>query len=167
MSSYPITCYANIERAVPVDSGVGTSSYWVMPARQRYEIYHYFEIGPRWNWFIFPISAAMFCMIFYRLLWTNTFYYILALRFYISLSVNLPLHFSNFANLRELQIPNAQTKYYGILPAQTKTPYNATRNIASRYFDIKYHFLTLQRKICWTRVYDVISKVGYGLTGLL
>ena len=66
--------------------------------------------------------------------------------FYISLSVNLTSHFSNFGYFRRLQIPNAQTKYYEIVPAHTKTPRNTTRKIANRYFEIKYHFLTLRKK---------------------
>ena len=32
MSSYPTPCYADIQQAVPLDSGAGTSSYWVMPS---------------------------------------------------------------------------------------------------------------------------------------
>ena len=30
MSFYPIPSYANMQRAVPEDSGAATSSYWVM-----------------------------------------------------------------------------------------------------------------------------------------
>ena len=32
MSSYPFRCYTEMQRAVPADSGVGTSSNWVMPS---------------------------------------------------------------------------------------------------------------------------------------
>ena len=78
-------------------------------------------------------------------MWINCFYYPLDIRFYLSLFVNLQSHFSNFADLRQLQIPNAQTKYNEILPGNTKTPLNTTRKIANRYFELKNHFLTLQK----------------------
>ena len=39
----------------------------------------------------------------------DIFYYILAIRFHLSLSVNLTLHFLNLADFRQLQIPNALT----------------------------------------------------------
>ena len=42
----------------------------------------------------------------------------------VSLSLNLSSHFSNFADFRQLQIPNAHTKYYEILAAHSKTPHN-------------------------------------------
>ena len=32
MSSYPTSCYADMQRAAPSDSGARTSSYWVMPS---------------------------------------------------------------------------------------------------------------------------------------
>ena len=54
--------------------------------------------------------------------------------------------FSNFADFRQLQIPNARKKYYEILPAHTKTPHNKTHEIANRSFEFKYHFLILQNK---------------------
>ena len=60
--------------------------------------------------------------------------------------MNLASHFSNFTDFRHLQIPNAWTKYYEILPAHTKTPHNTTHKIARLYFEFKYHFSTLQKK---------------------
>ena len=63
------------------------------------------------------------------------------------LSVNLiTSHFSNFADYRQLQIPNARTKYYEILPAHTKTTHDTTNKIVSLYFEFKYHYSTLQNK---------------------
>ena len=85
-------------------------------------------------------------MMFHRLMWTHFVYYILAIRLFLSLSLNLTSHFSNFADFRQLQISNAWTKYYEILPAHTKTPHDTTHKIASLYFEFKYHFSTLQRK---------------------
>ena len=78
-------------------------------------------------------------------MWTHFFYYILALRFYLNLSVNLATHFSSFADFRQLQIPNAQTKQYEILPAHNKIPRDTTCKIANRYVEFKYNFLTLQK----------------------
>ena len=60
--------------------------------------------------------------------------------------MNLASHFSNFTDFRHLQIPNAWTKYYEILPAHTKTPHNTPHKIARLYFEFKYHFSTLQNK---------------------
>ena len=86
-------------------------------------------------------------MMFHRLMWTNFVYYILEIRLYLSLSVNLTSHFSNFADFRQLQIPNARTKYYEIVFAHTQTPHDKTHKIANQYFEFRYHFLTLQKKI--------------------
>ena len=116
------------------------------PAIPRYQISRYFEIGPRQNWFIFRFRWR--CS-----LWWSTdscgkkfVYYILAIRLFLSLSVDLTSHFSNFVAFRQLQILNARTKYYEILPAHTKTPHNTTHKITNRYFEFKYHFSTLQKK---------------------
>ena len=114
---------------------------------QRYEISQYFEIGPRQNWFISRF-------LWRRSLWCSTdssgqlyFSYTLDIRFYLSPSVNETSHFSNFAEFRQLQIPNAKPKYYEILPAHTKTPRNTTRKIVYRYCELKYHFLTMPKTI--------------------
>ena len=85
-------------------------------------------------------------MMFHRLTWTHFVYYILAIRLFLSLSMNLTSHFSNFADFRRLQISNASTKYYEILPDYTKTPHDTNHKIASLYFEYKYHFSTLQKK---------------------
>ena len=58
----------------------------------------------------FPIPVAMFSVMFHRLMWINFFYYTLDIRFYLSQSVNKTSYFSNFADLRQLQIPNAQNE---------------------------------------------------------
>ena len=83
---------------------------------------------------------------FHRLMWTNFVYYILAIPLFLSLSVNLTSRFSNFADFTQLQITNARTKYYEILPAHTKTPSYGTHKISNRYFEFEYHFLTLKKK---------------------
>ena len=62
--------------------------------------------------------------------------------FYLSLSVNLTLHFFYFADFIKLHIPNAQTKFYEILPAHTKLHHDTIHKIANRYFELKYHFST-------------------------
>ena len=61
--------------------------------------------------------------------------------------MNYTSHFSNFADFRQLQISNARAKYYEILPAHTKTSHNTTHKVASLYFEFKYHFSTLQKKL--------------------
>ena len=92
-------------------------------------------------------------MIFHRLMWTNFVYCILAIHLFLSSPVNLTSHFSNFAYFRKLQIPNAHTKYYEIIPAPTKTPHNTTHKIASLYFEFEYLFLILQKKfrLLWNK----------------
>ena len=69
------------------------------------------------------------------------------MRLYLSLSFNFTSHFSNFADLREIQTQNAQTKCYDILPAHIKTNHGTTHKITNQYFEFKYHFLTLQKKL--------------------
>ena len=112
-------------------------------------------------------------MMFHRLMWTNFVYYILDIRLYLSLSVNLTLHFSNFADFRQLQIPNARTKYYEILPAHTKTPHNTSHKIANRYFEFKYHFSTLQKKnritfeqgcTCYIAASNLVPEYAFDVT---
>ena len=71
----------------------------------------------------------MFSTMFHLLMWTNLFYYTLDIRFDLSLFVNLTSHFSNFANFRQLQIPNAQTKYYDIYLLIPNTQYNSQIDI--------------------------------------
>ena len=88
----------------------------------------------------------MFSVMVHRLVWKKFVYYILAIRLFLSLSADLTSHFSNFADFRQLQILNARTKYYEILPAHTKTPHDTTHKITNRYFEFKYHFSTLQKK---------------------
>ena len=85
-------------------------------------------------------------MMFHRLMWTNFVYYIVVIRLFLSLTVNLTSHFSNFTDCRQLQIPNAWTKYYEIPPAHPKTPHDTTHKVASLYFVFKYPFSTLQKK---------------------
>ena len=53
----------------------------------------------------------------------------MAIRLYLSLSVNSTSHLSNFADFRQLQIPNARTKYHEILLLHTKTPHHTTPNL--------------------------------------
>ena len=49
--------------------------------------------------------------------------------FYLSLSIILKPHFSNFAEFRELYMPNALTKYHQIGSAHTETASDATFKI--------------------------------------
>ena len=79
-------------------------------------------------------------MMFHRRMWTDFFYSTLDIRFYLSLSLNLTSNFANFADFRQLQIPNAQTRYHEILPPDSKSQHNT-----ARYFELKCHFLTLQK----------------------
>ena len=119
---------------------VGTSSYCVI---RLYEISQHSEIAPRQSWFIPRIlrRCSLWCS-------TDSYGYIsfitLWIFVFISAICRFNITFFNFANFRQLQIPNAQRKYYEIWPAYTKTPHNATHEIANRYFELKYHFLTLK-----------------------
>ena len=163
MSSYPITCYVDMQRAVPVDSGAGTSSYRVLPSNTAAKNFSIFRDRSWAELIYFPISSAMFSMMFHRLMWTHFVYHTLDIRFYLSPSVNQTSHFSNFADFRQLQIKNAQTKNYEMLPVYTKLPHNAPRKIWNRYNELKYHFLTLQKKsdYFWTRVYNVFTSISF------
>ena len=58
----------------------------------------------------------------------------------------LTLELGNFADFTQLQIPNAQTKYYEILTTITETPHNTIRKITNWCIAFKYHLLTLQNK---------------------
>ena len=129
-------------------------------AIQRYQIYRYFEIGPRQNWFIFRFRWR--CSLWWStdLCGQNSFITFWLFVFFLSLYVDLTSHFSNFADFRQLQIPHALTKYYKILPAHNKTPYKTIHKIANRYFEFKYHFSTLQKNsdYFWTRVYVFLCR---------
>ena len=64
MSSYPTICYADLQQAVPSNSGAGTSSYWVMPSYTAISTFSfYFEVRPRQNWFIsrFRWPCSLWC----------------------------------------------------------------------------------------------------------
>ena len=156
MSSYPIPCYADMQRAVSADSGAGTSSYWVMPSNTAIWNFSIFWNRTKAELIYWPISVATFPMMFHRLVWTNFVYYILAIRLNLSLSVNLTSHFSNFADFRQLPIPNAQTKCHEILLVHTKTHHYTAHKIANWYFEFEYHFSTLLKNsnYFWTRVYN-------------
>ena len=45
-------------------------------------------------------------------MWKNFDYFTLSIRLYLSLSVNLTSHISDFVDFIQLQISNARTKYY-------------------------------------------------------
>ena len=120
MSSYPIPCYADMQRAVPADSGAGTSSYRVMRTIQWYEISQYFEIRPWQNWFIsrFLRRWSLWCS-------TDSCGQISFIKLWIFAVLSQPICqlniiFFELADFRQLQISNAETKYYEILPAHTK-----------------------------------------------
>ena len=166
MSSYPILCYGDMQRTVPADSGAGTRSYWVMPRNATIWNASIFRAVAKLIYF--PISVVMFSILFHRLMWANFFYYILDIRFYFSLSVKSTSHFSTLSDFRQLQIPHAQTKYYEILPAHSKTPHDTTRKIVNRCFELKYHISTLKKKpdYFWTRVYMFIL-VHYPVSAII
>ena len=68
MSSYLTPCYADIQRAVPSDPGAGTSSYWVMPSYTAISHFSIFWGRAQARLIYFPISVAMFSMMFHRLM---------------------------------------------------------------------------------------------------
>ena len=45
MSSYPIPCYADMQRAVPADTGAGTSSYNVLGNANQYSDMKFLHIS--------------------------------------------------------------------------------------------------------------------------
>ena len=96
-------------------------------------------------------------MMFYRLMWTHFVYYILVIRLFLSSSMNLTSHFSNFADFRQLQISNAWTKYYEISSDHTKTHHDTNHKIASLYFEFNTTFLHCRKysDYFWTRVYKI------------
>ena len=72
-------------------------------------------------------------MMFYRFMWTNLFSYILAIRLYREFVLQFTCNFY----LRQLQIPNAQTKYYEILPVHFEThTCNTVTQLAKLQIDI-------------------------------
>ena len=85
---------------------------------------------------------------FYRLIWTKLFYYILASRFYLSLSVILTPHLLNVAEFRQLQKPNAQTKYFEILSAHPETPCNTTQKLQIDILNLDATFLITFEREC-------------------
>ena len=68
MSSYLTPCYADMQRAVPSDPGAGTSSYWVMPSYTAIKHFSIFWGRAQARLIYFPISVAMFSMMFHRLI---------------------------------------------------------------------------------------------------
>ena len=108
-------------------------------------------------------------MMFHRLTRTNFVYYNLVISFNLSLSVSQISHFSIFADFRQLQIPNARTKCYEILPTHTETPHDTNHKIANRYFEFRYmyHFCDITKKIpitfeqvCISDVQTLSNKIG-------
>ena len=77
---------------------------------------------------------------------------------YISVVILTP-NFSNFTYFKQLQIPDAQTKYYIILTTYTETPHYTTRKIAIWYIEFNHHLSTLQENsdYFWTRVYMILG----------
>ena len=73
MSSYPIPCYADMQRAVPADSGAGTRSYWVMPSNTTIWNFSIFRDRAQEELIYFWIPAAMFSMMFHWLMCRNFF----------------------------------------------------------------------------------------------
>ena len=71
------------------------------------------------EWIYFPISAAMLPMMSHRLVWTNFVYYILAIRPFLSLSVNLTSHFRTLLisnNYRYQTHARNITRFYLLIP---------------------------------------------------
>ena len=132
---------------MPGDPGAGTSSYWLMPSNTATKISTIFQDRVITELIYLLTSAAMVSMMFRRLIWIHFFYHFLAIRFYLSLTVILTLHFSNITYFRQQQQQNKPMKYYEILATHTETPRNTTRKIANLYIEFNYHFLKLQKKI--------------------
>ena len=145
-----------MQREVPGDPGVGTSSYWVMPSNTATKICTIFRdrvitslFLQRWSLWC---SAVSFGYISFITFWL----FVCITSFYLSLTVILTSHFSNITYFRQQQQQNKPMKYYEILPTHTETPRNTTRKIANLYIEFNYHFLTLQKKshYFWTGVYN-------------
>ena len=136
-----------MQREVPGDPGAGTISYWLMPSNTATKISTIFQDRVITELIYLLTSAAMVSMMFRRLIWIHFFYHFLAIRFYLSLTVNLTLHFSNITYFRQQQQQNKPMKYYEFLPTHIETPRNTTRKIANLYIEFNYHFLKLRKKI--------------------
>ena len=88
----------------------------------------------------------MFSIMFHRLMWTNFVYYILDIRLYLSLSVNLTSHFSNFADLDNCRYQTHQRnimKFYLII---LKHLIIQLTKLQLDILNFKYHFSTLQKQ---------------------
>ena len=134
---------------MPGDPGAGTSSYRVMPSNTATKISTIFRDRVITELIYLLISAAMYSMMFRRLIWIHFFYHFLAIRLYHEFLSQLNSHFdiafSNITYFRQQQQQNKPMKYYEILPTYTETPRNTTRKIANLYIEFNYHFLTLQK----------------------
>ena len=73
MSSDPFRFYADMQRAVPADSVAETSSCWVMPSNTAIWNFSIIRVTVWAEQIYFPISAAMFSMMFQQPMWTNFF----------------------------------------------------------------------------------------------
>ena len=124
LSSYPVSCNADMYRTVRGNSGARTSSYWAMSDTAIW-ISSIFRDRAMAELILYPISTVMFSEVFHQLLWTNFFQGILPLRLYQGYlhvsQLSLTPDFSN-TEFRQLQIPNTQTKY--TLGKKVVTPRN-------------------------------------------
>ena len=76
----------------------------------------------------------------------NCFYCILAIRLCLYLICHVDSRFFELWWFRQLQMPNAETKYYAIVTTNKEIPHNNTREIVSWYIEFKYHLSKLQEK---------------------
>ena len=146
MSSYPTPCYADMQRAVPSDPRAGTNTYLVMPSYTAISNFSIFEGLGRTD--LFPDFGGD---VLYDVAPTHVGKFRLSHSGYSSVSqliCEFNIAFSTFADFRQLQIPNAQTKYYEIVPAHTKTPQNTTLKIANLYFEFKFHYFEQGCTLC-------------------
>ena len=136
-----------MQRAVPTHSGAGNSSYSVMPSNTAISNFSNFAIGPRQNWFIsrFRRRCSLWCStdscghIFFIIFWLFHLF-----------SAYLWIKHRNFRTLLTLDNYRYQThernitKFYLLIP---KHLIMQLTKLQSLYFEFKYHFLTLQKKI--------------------
>ena len=109
---------------------------------QQYEISQYFEIGPRQNWFISPFLWQ--CS-----LWCSTDscgqFSLITLWIFVFISAHLSNKHHIFRILQNLDNYRYQTRKRNIMTFYLLIPKHLTIQLVKSIFELKYHFLTLQK----------------------
>ena len=175
MSSYPIPCYADMQRAVPADSGAGTGLYWAMPSNTAIWNFSIFRDRAQEELIYFPIPVAMFSMMFHRLMWTFSLLHS-CYSFFISAYLSIKNRF--FRTLLTLDNYIYQMRKQNIMKFCLFIPKHLIIQIAKLHIDILNLNTTFRHcknsDYFWTRVYTIaippspkLKLVGVGLLSML